>query len=334
MNKENLILIDYDAPNNWEFHRAIERITNNRWRVFKAISNENHGSTFQKFIRYAKYFIVPLKIAINHKNYNIVLAWQQFYGLILAFYFRIFNIQNTPEIVVMTFIYNPKKSFVGKIYDKFMRYIVTSKYIKYFIVFSQSEKKQYADYFNIPEDKFVFETLGYEDKTQEVPICTSESFFLAAGRSNRDYKFLLDAWSNREDHLKIICDSLSSKGIPKNIEILDTCHDNDYFSELAKCKAVIVSLENTHISSGLLVIIQAMMYGKPVIVTENDTIKNYVNAGKTGLVIKKNKNDLYAALATLSNEKYYKEISVAERKKYESKFSIYAMGTAIGKLLK
>ena len=54
MNKENLILIDYDAPNNWEFHRAIERITNNRWRVFKAISNENHGSTFQKFIRYAK----------------------------------------------------------------------------------------------------------------------------------------------------------------------------------------------------------------------------------------------------------------------------------------
>lgn len=80
----------------------------------------------QKFIRYAKYFLVPMKIAKDHKNYNKVLAWQQFYGLILAFYFRMFRVKNAPEIVVLTFIYKPKKSFVGKVYDKFMRYIVTS----------------------------------------------------------------------------------------------------------------------------------------------------------------------------------------------------------------
>jgi len=333
MSKENVILIDYDAPKDWEFHKAIEKSTGNRWQVYKAVSNENHGGVLQKLIRYAKYFLVPMKIAKDHKNYNKVLAWQQFYGLILAFYFRLLHVQNTPEIVVLTFIYKPKKSFVGKVYDEFMRYIVTSGYIKYFVVFSESEKKRYADYFDVPEACFVFETLGYEDKTQDVPICSPDNFYLAAGRSNRDYKFLLDAWNKSQESLKIICDTLSLKSIPDNIEILTDCHDNDFFRELAKCKAVIVPLDDIHISSGQLVIIQAMMYGKPVVVTENDTVKDYVDAGRTGLVIEKNENDLSAAIADLSNETYYKEISAAERKQYESKFSVYAMGTAIGKLL-
>ena len=188
----------------------------------------------------------------------MILAWQQFYGLILAFYFRMFRVKNAPEIVVLTFIYKPKKSLVGKVYDKFMRYIVTSGYIKYFVVFSESEKKHYADYFDVPEARFVFETLGYEDITQEVPICSPDNFYLAAGRSNRDYKFLVDAWSKSKEHLKIICDTLSLKSIPDNIEILTDCHDNNFFRELAKCKAVIVPLEDAHISSGQLVIIQAM----------------------------------------------------------------------------
>lgn len=125
----------------------------------------------------------------------------------MAFYFRIFRIKNAPEIVVLTFIYKPKKSFVGKVYDKFMRYIVTSGYIKYFVVFSESEKKRYADYFDVPETRFVFETLGYEDKTQKVPICNPDNFYLAAGRSNRDYKFLVDAWSKSKEQLKIVCDT-------------------------------------------------------------------------------------------------------------------------------
>ena len=136
MGKENVILIDYNAPDNWEFHKAIEKTTGIKWCVYRAISNENHGGFLQKLIRYGKYFLVPMKIAKNHKRYNKILAWQQFYGLILAFYFRLFRVQNTPEIVVLTFIYKAKKSFVGKLYDKFMRYIVTSEYIKYFVVFS------------------------------------------------------------------------------------------------------------------------------------------------------------------------------------------------------
>lgn len=331
-NKENVILIDYDAPYDWEFHKAIEETTGKKWTVYKEISNENHSNAIQKFIRYAKYFIVPLKIAKRYKRYNKVLAWQQFYGLILAFYFRVFNVQNTPDIVVLTFIYKPKRSIAGKIYDKFIRYIVTSKYIKHIVVFSESEKIRYAEYFGVPKSKFTSEILGYEDKTLEIPMENAGDFYLAAGRSNRDYKFLIDAWNNRKELLTIVCDTLSSKDTP-HIRILNECHDDAYFAELAKCYAAVVPLEDMHISSGQLVIIQAMMYGKPVVVTENDTVKDYIVNGKTGLIIEKTEKALEDAIELLKDETYYKQMSIAARKQYESKFSIYAMGVAIGMLL-
>lgn len=67
-----------------------------------------------------------MKIAKDHKNYNKVLAWQQFYGLILAFYFRMFHVQDVPEIVVLTFIYRPKAlgdiRGVSYIYGLFYRF--------------------------------------------------------------------------------------------------------------------------------------------------------------------------------------------------------------------
>ena len=51
------------------------------------------------------------------------------------------------------------------------------------------------------------------------------------------------------------------------------------------------------------------------------------------MIIPKTEKALADAILSLKDETYYKKISTAERKQYESKFSVYAMGTAIGKLL-
>ena len=37
MSKENIILVDYETPYDWEFHKAIENITGNKFQpIFKA----------------------------------------------------------------------------------------------------------------------------------------------------------------------------------------------------------------------------------------------------------------------------------------------------------
>lgn len=48
---------------------------------------------------------------------------------------------------------------------------------------------------------------------------------------------------------------------------------------------VVIPLQNLNISSGQLMLLQAMQLGKPIIVTNNCTIYDYIENGKTGLIL-------------------------------------------------
>lgn len=329
---ENVILVDFEPSDNWNFKEAIENATNKKWTVIKAVSNRNHGTKLQKLIRYSKYFVFPFKIFLKRKKYASVLAWQQFYGLILAFYFKVFGVKRAPDITVMTFIYKEKKSFVGKIYAKFMNCVVRSGYIKKFIVFSNSEREYYANVFQVPLEKFVVEVLGLEDECAIIGAGNSEEkYFLAAGRSNRDYEFLRDAWSDK-NNLKIVCDTCKDTDTT-HIKYLKNCYHKEFMQELSNCYAVIIPLQDEKISSGQLVILQAMMLKKPVIVTRNDTVKDYIVDGVDGIIIEKDRKALEAAINKLQEPEVYNTIAENARKSFEEKFSLYAMGLRIGKIL-
>ena len=88
-----------------------------------------------------------------------------------------------------------------------MRYIVTSGYVKNFIVFSESECSYHARLFNVDQCMFRCVNLGFEDMTEVIPLSNKGDYFLSAGRSNRDYEFLYGAWKDDYGDLVIICDS-------------------------------------------------------------------------------------------------------------------------------
>ena len=326
---KNVILVDFPLTENWEFHRALEEASKKTWIVESLVSNQ-HGSVWLKLLRYWKYFAMPFRIFINRKQYSTVLAWQQFYGLILAFYLRLFRVKDAPEITIMTFIYKSKKGIVGKIYAWFINYVVTSSYIKKIIVFSQSEKEYYAKLFDVPEEMFVAEKLGV--MSMEYDNCKynrDAKYYIAAGRSNRDYEFLRLVWPQTGEKLKIICDICKDVDT-ENITYYRDCHGEEYIKELAKSYAVIIPLKNDNISSGQLVFLQAMMMGKPVIVTKSDTISNYVYDGINGLIIDKTKESLEDAIQKLEDEIFYEKISNNAKQIFEKEFTLYAMGKRIG----
>ena len=79
---------------------------------------------------------------------------------------------------------------------------------------------------------------------------------------------------------------------------------------MAECFCVVVPLKDTETSSGQLVILQAMMLGKPVIVTENKTARFYLEDNQTGFIIDKTPTALHNVLKVLSeNPKIYTGIS-------------------------
>ena len=97
------------------------------------------------------------------------------------------------------------------------------------------------------------------------------------------------------------------------------------------------------------------MYGTPVLGANIGGIPELIQVDKTGELFESgNAEDLKKKIEKLWGDKklcaeysanckdisfdtideyYYEEMSAAERRQYENKFSVYAMGTAIGKLL-
>ena len=133
---KNIILIDFPKKENWDFKNSLEEQTNLKWEEEESVSNQRRKNKLSNIIRYLKYFIFPLKIFLKRKNYQNIVAWQQFYGVLYAFYSRLFHSKKYNKLIIMTFIYKEKKGLIGKIYYKFVKYAIQNEYIDKFICFS------------------------------------------------------------------------------------------------------------------------------------------------------------------------------------------------------
>ena len=125
--------------------------------------------------------------------------------------------------------------------------------------------------------------------------------------------------------LTVICDKLNNYK-DEYLTVLNNCHGKEYMHELGNCYAVILPLDNENISSGQLVILQAMMLGKPVIVTRNKTVTDYIIDGYNGYVIEKNEESLKMVIKKIENRDIYESISHNGREYFEKNFSLYSMG--------
>lgn len=330
---KNVVLIDFPKLENWEFIDELNKQTNLEWEELELISNGLRKNKFSNIIRYIKYFLFPFRVFLNRKKYSKIIAWQQFYGLLYAFYCRMFHVKKKNMLIIMTFIYKPKGGLIGKIYHKFMNYIVTSKYIDKFICFSKNECEYYANMFKVEKNKFVFCTLGIEniEVKNEEPL--KEKTIISCGRSNRDYEFLYKALSKTEYKLNIISDECTLENT-KNITIYNNIMGQDFLEMLSKSYLVVIPLKDENISAGQLVILQSMQLGKPVICTNSNTVIDYIENGINGFIIKKDEKELLELIEKLyNNEKLYNEISLKQKEIFKEKYSTRALAKNVGKYI-
>lgn len=328
--KKNAILVDMSVTEKWDFKVALEERTHENWECEMCISNQYSGSKLKILIRYIIYFVFPFSIFLHRKQYKRIFAWQQFYGLVLAFYCALFHVKNAPEIYVMTFIYKPKRI---NLYNKWISYIVKSGYIRKIIVLSNSERDYYAKLFDVAPELFYCTHIGVPDISDTITRRPNNNkFYLSVGRSNRDYKFLRDSWDPEWGRLFVVSDSYKEQH-KEGIICLNNCFGKDYHQILADCYAQIIPLDDVNISSGSLSFLTAMMLSKPTIVTENATVYDYITDKQDGMIIKKTKEGLHRAIEYLNDEKNYQEICKQARSTYANNFSEYALGCDIGTLI-
>lgn len=330
--KKNVVLVDFNCPGDWEFLKGLNENSPCRWETLSFVSNQLRTNIWRKIYRYVGYFLFPFSVFLHRKKYKSIIAWQQFYGLIYAFFCRLFHVKKSSNLYIMTFIYKAKKGIIGGIYKHFMTYIVQSKYIDFFIVFSEYEINYYAELFSIDESKFKCMKLGIADVASNYSK-SDNGTILSCGRSNRDYAFLIDSLAGTKYQVEIICDELKIDKSFENIKIYNNINGSKFFKKLAKCHIVMLPLKEVDISSAQLVILQAMMFEKPIIITESETIKDYIQNGYNAIVIKKDKAELLNALESLDNNDLYQYYARNGRSRFVNEFSAFNLGRNISKIV-
>lgn len=326
---DNYILSDADTPE--DFIKGVERETKQRWNVIEKLGPMSKT----KIRRVISFYITPLIFLITHPKAKNVIAWQQFFGILSTFYNRYIFRRRNLSVVIMTFIYKPKLGFTGKLFYKMVNSAVCSKYVKAIVVFSQNEIEYYEKLFPKAKGKFNFVKLGIEvDNSDYTDIrLAKQDYFFATGISNRDYEFLIDVFSGIDTQLKIACPNV--KNPPhNNIEILNNCFKAEMKRYLFNCKAVVIPLKDPNISSGQLVFIQAMQFGKPIIITDSKPAKSYLKHNTDALVLPNELSSWRQGIKKLNydNELYY-NMSTHNRERGLTDFSIAALGENVGRLV-
>lgn len=330
--KKNVVLFDSSYDEAYDFIEGLKKETEFDWEA--KVCNSNKGRNFfYNIIRYIKYFIYPFYIFLNRKSYSIIIGWQEFYGLIFAFYCRLFKVKKINKVIIKNFIYKPKKGLIGKIYFCFMKYIVKSKYIDMYICASNKMVKYCCNVFDEKSEKFVFIPFGVNDFSNKIKNVEQKEYVLSIGRSNRDWNFLINSFKSLDYNLKIICDELEQCCNNKNIEILNNIYGEESFKYMSECKCMVISIDNPNIASGDTVLLQAMSFSKPIIITRPSCLADdYVKDGYNGIIIDKNLKDLENALKSIyGNKELYESLSKNARTNYIENHSLFNYGIKVGK---
>lgn len=329
--KKNVVLVDYDEDDSWPFLKALDSVSSTQWVLKKKVTNKLHGGVIKSLLRMMWYFIFPLTVVLHRKRYDKIVGWQQFYGLNFAFWCSLFHLKKVNDLTVMTFIYRKKSGFAGRLYHKYMSYIVRGKYIDRFICFSKEECGDYASMFGVDAGRFVFVPLGIAPVHEEGVV--DDGYLFATGRSNRNYDFIVDTLADTDMRLIIACDSYTRRTLPGNIEILNNCYGLQTTTLMSQCHCVLIPLENLRMSSGHLVALQAMSMGKPVICTDSEGIKDYIVNGVNGMSVVNTPEAWVQALYKLQDAEFYKIMSRNAVSLFNERFTENAMFFCLSQII-
>ncbi len=122
------------------------------------------------------------------------------------------------------------------------------------------------------------------------PTAGEAPYIYSAGAAHRDWQTLIDALKML-DYRAILSPGFAFKApdaLPERIEILPPQPPEDGRQLLRKAHLAVLSLKDTDLPSGPLVLLDAMSMGKPVIASRVNGTLDYIIDGETGILVSPN----------------------------------------------
>ena len=148
---------------------------------------------------------------------------------------------------------------------------------------AQDEKATFSERFDVPHERIV---ATYYPYTLFVDWTTSDGgYVFAGGDSRRDYSTVLEAARQMPDRRFVIATRLSLENVPANVDARATSPE-EFVQLQSGAGAVVVALDaSARCSAGQQSYLNAMLQGKPTVVTDAVGVREYVEDGVDGWVV-------------------------------------------------
>jgi hypothetical protein len=234
-----------------------------------------------KFLRHMQYVRLAAYAVVHRRNYDLIFIWQQYVAVYYFLMSIVYPFHRRP-CCVYYIIYKAK---AGSLTSWAKRIVLTrmihSSIIEKCIFLSQHD----ALYGDIRKGKKIFLNT-YTEKSpfienrmgnESINVCSD---FFSGGANNRDYRFLKRLAERMEcKRFSLAClptdlDRISP--IPCNMNVACDAYGDAFEELILSAKAVVIPIEDPNVVSGQIVCLRAMQAAKPVFMTKNNFIGEWM----------------------------------------------------------
>ena len=265
-----------------------------RWLWDYVRSNQDqvdflHTQTNDRYAKWGKlfgYYPAYFKLAwqayqrTRQPGYDLVVAWESDTGFPLGLLRRLLR-QSHPPLAILTFsIRGPLVHF------PWLQRLGTSR-VDLFTVPSQYEVITYTQSLHLDPGRVRYCPYGVYDIQARLVETPGESFVFSGGRSGRDYDVFLKAVEGLAYPVVLNARPFNLKGltIPTNVTVNDLLPFPEFARLNHQSRFVVVPLQDVPEAVGITSVLYAMAAGKAVIASQVPGIADYVEDGKTGLLV-------------------------------------------------
>ena len=228
------------------------------------------------------FFFIYRFVIRKREKYEVILLNSHIVAIPFLFLARILPFINARKKIIVTFFFLHglgKKRVVQKI----LRFLFRNRRV--LLVAQSSDEVEYYSQL-MDKDKIIYFPFCQHEVSISEDCGKGEEYLFSGGYTNRDYECLFEAARKVNHKFIIICSRLNqidTKQAPNNVRILTDTPSKDFHGYLKNSKIVIIPLKDKTGSSGQKVALAAMLFKKPIIYTNIDSISQYFEDGVTGI---------------------------------------------------
>lgn len=175
------------------------------------------------------------------------------------------------------------------------------RHVDRFVVFSTMERRLYAEYFDLPIERFDMLHWGVQASAvpaDAIPI-ESGDYVCAVGSQARDYAVLVEAM-RRLPSIKLVLvatrESLAGISIPDNVRVHTSIPIASAMNIVAFSRFMVLPLRDSEVPCGHVTLVSAMYMGKAILGTDSSGVTDYLQPGINGRVMPARDPDATAAM--------------------------------------